>query len=563
MSNTRSFSGQDAVGRVTDTDHTGGGAAAGEAAGVAPGGAAGGGAAGDAAAGASGAAAGDAAGGAAGAAAGSGSVWGAPGGRAVGELLEALSAADRWLARALRLAGELAGSGMVEAAEGLSVDGLLAAAAGMTGADRGMLQTAAQTLSVMPHTVAGFESGQLSWGQVRGIVARCKRRSRADRGEVDRRIGAWLAQGRGSDDPEQLLWAVEAAVAAQRSAAERRRSERRRVEASFFAVQPGFEGACQVYGQLSAEHAAPLLAALDAAAGPPTPNDTNDDRTRHDTDANGDADGDASDDRGRDRDGGRGENGSGDGRGENGGDDGGDGAAAGAGDAAAGDGDAAAGGVGWSSTSRSRAYAAALAEVAGGWLAGGSGRKPKAAITCRIDLAEATRQPDGVVGLRLRGGLPRVTAAAVEALAACGASLRVLLTDGARPLALTPPVATGLPAAVAAAVRARDGGCRSPGCTAPAEHTDLHHAYLPRAAGGGHDPDELIALCRRHHRQTERHGWQLRLHPQSGQVTLERADRRWRTLPHGTGLPPDPGQPHHPTGPGHPPDRDDDDTVPF
>ncbi|MGM0818546.1 MAG: hypothetical protein ACQETV_04060 [Actinomycetota bacterium] len=92
-------------------------------------------------------------------------MWGSPGGRAVGELLEALSAADRWLARALRLAGELAGSGMVERLEGLSVDGLLAAA-GMTGADRGMLQTAAQTLSVMPATVAGFEAGRLSWGQV-------------------------------------------------------------------------------------------------------------------------------------------------------------------------------------------------------------------------------------------------------------------------------------------------------------------------------------------------------------------------------------------------------------
>ncbi len=417
------------------------------------------------------------------------------------ELLEVLSAADRLLARALRLAGQLAGSGMVEREEGLSVDGLLAAAAGMTGADRGMLQTAAQTLEVMPQTVAGFEAGLLSWGQVRGIVARCKRRSRADRGELDGRIGAWLAQPRGSDDPEQLLWAVEAAVEQQRRPADRQRSQQQRQQASFFAVQPGLEGACQVYGQLAAEHAAPLLAALDAAAGPPTPDG------HAPTTASSESD---------------------------------DGEPAGQGTpstAGASAGGAGGVGAGWSSTSRSRAYAAALAEVAGQWLAGGAGRRPKTAITCRIDLAEATRQPDGTVALRLRGGLPRITAAAVEALAADAASLRVLLTDGARPLALTPPVATGLPATVAAAVRARDGGCRSPGCTAPAAHTDLHHAYLPRAAGGGHDPDELIALCRRHHRQTEANGWQLRLHPPTGQVTLERADRQWRTLPHGTGLP--------------------------
>ncbi|MGM0817887.1 MAG: HNH endonuclease signature motif containing protein, partial [Actinomycetota bacterium] len=111
---------------------------------------------------------------------------------------------------------------------------------------------------------------------------------------------------------------------------------------------------------------------------------------------------------------------------------------------------------------------------------------------------------------------------------------------------------------------------RSPGCTAPAEHTDLHHAYLPRAAGGGHDPDELIALCRRHHRQAERHGWRLALHPTSGQVTLERADRQWHTLPHGTGLPhpthdhpPNPASAHHPADPGDPPSGHGDDTLPF
>ena len=455
------------------------------------------------------------------------------------ELLEVLSAADRLLARALRLAGQLAGSGMVEREEGLSVDGLLAAAAGMTGADRGMLQTAAQTLEVMPQTVAGFEAGLLSWGQVRGIVARCKRRSRADRGELDGRIGAWLAQPRGSDDPEQLLWAVEAAVEQQRRPADRQRSQQQRQQASFFAVQPGLEGACQVYGQLAAEHAAPLLAALDAAAGRPTPDGGAPTTTSSESD---DGDGGESD---------------GDAPNTGGGEPAGQGNPSTTGASSGGDG---AGGVGagWSSTSRSRAYAAALAEVAGQWLAGGAGRRPKTAITCRIDLAEATRQPDGTVALRLRGGLPRITAAAVEALAADAASLRVLLTDGARPLALTPPVATGLPATVAAAVRARDGGCRSPGCTAPAAHTDLHHAYLPRAAGGGHDPDELIALCRRHHRQTEANGWQLRLHPPTGQVTLERADRQWRTLPHGTGLPhPNRGDPPHPDT-SHP-----DDDVPF
>lgn len=443
----------------------------------------------------------------------------------IAELLAAVAAANAHLARAVALVASLAGSGLVEREEGLPVDTLLACAAGMTGADRSMLQTSADTLASMPATAAAFAAGRISWGQVRQIVGATKRLSRAHRAEIDERIGAWLADPGASDDPDQLPWAVDAAVEQLRDQRKRERSSERRREASFVSVQSAFDGRVRVYGELDPVQAAPFLAALDAAAGPPTDDD---EEPANDTVPSG---GEPAADRRQQ-------------------------APASAGTAApapdgACDADPAADGPGsaegpgsadeddgaWSPTGRSRSYADALAEIAGQWLAGGRGRKPRAAITCHVDLSAAAVQPDGTLALHLRGDLPRVTAAVLDSLAANPATLRVVLADGARPLAMTTSTTDGITAATRHAVAARDRGCRMPGCTSPAAHSDLHHHRVPAYAGGGSDPDELATLCRRHHRLVERHGWQLLLHPESGRFTFEREDRRWITKPNGTPLP--------------------------
>jgi len=52
------------------------------------------------------------------------------------------------------------------------------------------------------------------------------------------------------------------------------------------------------------------------------------------------------------------------------------------------------------------------------------------------------------------------------------------------------------------ALVARDGGCRWPGCHAPAAWCDIDH-ITPWHQGGTTDPDNLIMWCRHHH--TERH----------------------------------------------------------
>ena len=58
------------------------------------------------------------------------------------------------------------------------------------------------------------------------------------------------------------------------------------------------------------------------------------------------------------------------------------------------------------------------------------------------------------------------------------------------------------------ALAARDGHCRWPGCERPASWCDGHH-LVHWIHGGVTDLDNLVLLCRRHHRMVHEGGWQL------------------------------------------------------
>ncbi|HKV88617.1 MAG TPA: HNH endonuclease signature motif containing protein, partial [Candidatus Dormibacteraeota bacterium] len=58
------------------------------------------------------------------------------------------------------------------------------------------------------------------------------------------------------------------------------------------------------------------------------------------------------------------------------------------------------------------------------------------------------------------------------------------------------------------ALKTRDGHCRWPGCERPASWCDGHH-LVHWAQGGGTDLENLVMLCRRHHRLVHEGGWQL------------------------------------------------------
>jgi hypothetical protein len=65
----------------------------------------------------------------------------------------------------------------------------------------------------------------------------------------------------------------------------------------------------------------------------------------------------------------------------------------------------------------------------------------------------------------------------------------------------------------------RDKGCRFPGCDRPPDWTDAHH-LKHWADGGEHVMDNLILLCRRHHRMVHEEGWRLVISAEGNIVAL-------------------------------------------
>lgn len=68
-----------------------------------------------------------------------------------------------------------------------------------------------------------------------------------------------------------------------------------------------------------------------------------------------------------------------------------------------------------------------------------------------------------------------------------------------------------VPPAIRRALRHRDQGCRFPGCTS-SRWVDAHHV-VHWADGGPTDLDNLVLLCRRHHRAVHEHGFTVRAAP--------------------------------------------------
>jgi hypothetical protein len=69
-----------------------------------------------------------------------------------------------------------------------------------------------------------------------------------------------------------------------------------------------------------------------------------------------------------------------------------------------------------------------------------------------------------------------------------------------------------VPAAIRTALNLRDRGCRFPGCDRASEWTDGHH-IRHWADGGETSLDNLVSLCRRHHRVVHERGWDIGFGP--------------------------------------------------
>jgi hypothetical protein len=60
------------------------------------------------------------------------------------------------------------------------------------------------------------------------------------------------------------------------------------------------------------------------------------------------------------------------------------------------------------------------------------------------------------------------------------------------------------------ALAARDGGCSFPDCDRPAAWTEVHHV-IQWNRDGPTDLDNMCLVCRYHHREFERRGWQVQM----------------------------------------------------
>jgi hypothetical protein len=105
---------------------------------------------------------------------------------------------------------------------------------------------------------------------------------------------------------------------------------------------------------------------------------------------------------------------------------------------------------------------------------------------------------------------------------ACDASvMRVVMAGRSEPLDVGRRTAV-VPPAMRRAVIVRDRHCRFPGCDRPHTWCDAHH-ILHWAEGGATAADNLLLLCRRHHRKVHERGG-FRLLVQDGRATFTRPD---------------------------------------
>ena len=143
---------------------------------------------------------------------------------------------------------------------------------------------------------------------------------------------------------------------------------------------------------------------------------------------------------------------------------------------------------------RQASNAEALVAVAGAALAGGGERRPGGERYQVVVHADETALSSGEGGCELEEG--SALAPETARRLACDASL---VRDGHRTRTIPPSVRRAL--------RTRDRGCRFPGCE-NRRFVDAHH--LKHWAHGGETTlDNLVLLCRRHHRTVHEGGYQV------------------------------------------------------
>src|SRR2546425_1449547 len=146
---------------------------------------------------------------------------------------------------------------------------------------------------------------------------------------------------------------------------------------------------------------------------------------------------------------------------------------------------------------RDQRYADALVELAS------AGKPANLQVTATIETLKGLA---GAAGAEMEFSLP-ISSASLQRMACDCSVTRVLLSQesvvidiGRSRRMITGPARKAL--------NARDGHCRWPGCERPAAWCDGHH-IVHWVHGGTNEPDNLVLLCRRHHRMVHEGNWQI------------------------------------------------------
>lgn len=434
---------------------------------------------------------------------------GEPTGGEVASLLELLAALDTGHAAAVELTATAQRNGAAERRTGLPLENLLSFQSRAPYGERRALTNVADQLPSMPHLRRAFHAGAVGWAELRSILAEARslnaeQRARLDEGFADLERLARL-------EPDALADAVRDAAAKLRPDLEEDRA-RRVIERRFFSLQPALDGSGTGYFELDPAGFAPVAEAIQAALPGPSagPRDVSRDAVGEDTEMDAEADEI---------------------------------------EQSSPDGDPAfCDPVAFRSRARQRADALVhLAEVflarpsttdagsdapdAPGTVPPGSPTRARPSIQVICEVGHLTGDDAAASAARALvaaiGGPVRLTAETVRRLS-CDTHLQLIFTEAGEVLGTTDPTDV-IPRAVRRAVKARDQGCRFPGCSAPHHWTDLHHVQF-RRHDGPTTVANLVALCRRHHTAVHEGGWKLDL-DRNGTLTVARGRRRHTSDP--------------------------------
>ena len=163
----------------------------------------------------------------------------------------------------------------------------------------------------------------------------------------------------------------------------------------------------------------------------------------------------------------------------------------------------------------------ALERLADSYLAGGENDRSggdRYLVNLHTDME--TLQADGTGAEAELDGCCHVPAETSRRLACDAAVVHWHETAGGEPLNVGRKTRT-IPPAIRRALKNRDQGCRFPGCTCT-RFVDAHHVRH-WADGGETRMDNLVLLCRRHHRLVHEGGFGVSM-KQNGQVEFTRPD---------------------------------------